>query len=128
MPQLDSATFISQFFWVTLFFLGFYIYFVRNILPTLGSLLKMRQKKIIFAQKELESLEKDQQTIYNKYNNVFLVSFDLVKDFLNNSKQSCDLNSENEISDVKTQIFSKVNQNFISRMINYYVDEKTSSF
>ena len=88
----------------------------------------MRQKKIIFAQKELESLEKDQQTIYNKYNNVFLVSFDLVKDFLNNSKQSCDLKSENEISDVKTQIFSKVNQNFISRMINYYVDEKTSSF
>jgi len=128
MPQLDSATFLSQFFWVTLFFLGLYIYFVRNILPTLGSLLKMRQKKIIFAQKELESLEKDQQTIYNKYNNVFLVSFDLVKDFLNNSKQSCDLKSENEISDVKTQIFSKVNQNFISRMINYYVDEKTSSF
>ena len=128
MPQLDSATFLSQFFWVALFFLGFYIYFVRNIVPTIGGLLKLRQKRILLAQKELKSLEEDQKSIYNKYNNVFLMSFDLIKDFLNESKKDCENVSLNAINSTKSKNFNQVGAIFVSQMISYRVDEKTSSF
>jgi hypothetical protein len=46
MPQLDSMTFFSQFFWLSFFFLGFYAILVKYYLPKMSRILKIRSRKI----------------------------------------------------------------------------------
>lgn len=46
MPQLDSLTYFSQFFWFSFFFLGFYILLVKYYLPKMSRLLKVRSLKV----------------------------------------------------------------------------------
>jgi hypothetical protein len=46
MPQLDTLTFFSQFFWFSFFFLGFYILLVKYYLPKMSRLLKVRSLKV----------------------------------------------------------------------------------
>jgi len=46
MPQLDVTTFFSQFFWLSVFFLGFYGILVRSYLPRMSRLLKLRTRKV----------------------------------------------------------------------------------
>lgn len=51
MPQLDTVTFMSQFFWLCFFFFGFYLCLVQFILPKMARILKFRQQKILKIQK-----------------------------------------------------------------------------
>lgn len=46
MPQLDKVTFMSQFFWLFIIFGSFYLYVYKSILPKIGQIFKVRQKKI----------------------------------------------------------------------------------
>jgi len=46
MPQLDTLTFFSQFFWLSFFFLGFYAILVKYYLPKMSRILKIRSRKI----------------------------------------------------------------------------------
>ena len=46
MPQLDTVTFLSQFFWLAFFFLGFYFALVQFFLPRMARLLKFRGQKM----------------------------------------------------------------------------------
>lgn len=46
MPQLDQVTFLSQFFWCSFFFIGFYFLLAKNFLPKMSRILKLRTKKI----------------------------------------------------------------------------------
>lgn len=46
MPQLDRVTFLSQFFWLSIFFLSFYIVSIKHFLPQMSRLLKYRKKRL----------------------------------------------------------------------------------
>lgn len=46
MPQLDTVTYMSQFFWLCFFFLGFYFALVQLFLPKMARILKFRQEKM----------------------------------------------------------------------------------
>ena len=46
MPQLDTVTFLSQFFWLAFFFLGFYFALVQFFLPRMARILKFRGQKM----------------------------------------------------------------------------------
>ena len=46
MPQLDTLTFFSQFFWLSVFYLGFYLALVKYFLPKMGRILKIRSLKM----------------------------------------------------------------------------------
>nr|YP_009861076.1 ATP synthase protein YMF19 [Jaagichlorella hainangensis]QKJ84932.1 ATP synthase protein YMF19 [Jaagichlorella hainangensis] len=48
MPQLDKVTFLSQFFWFSVFFFGFYLFQLKFFLPELLRILKYRKKKSMF--------------------------------------------------------------------------------
>ena len=53
MPQLDTLTFFSQYFWLSLFFFGFYIALVKFYLPKLSLIFKIRSLKIASARMPL---------------------------------------------------------------------------
>ena len=42
MPQLDSATFFSQYIWLVVFYIGFYLLLVQTFLPQMARILKTR--------------------------------------------------------------------------------------
>jgi len=42
MPQLDIATFFSQYIWLCVFYIGFYLVLVHYYLPKLARILKVR--------------------------------------------------------------------------------------
>ena len=44
MPQLDKVTFLSQFFWLSFFFLGFYLLLAKTFLPKMSRVLKVRSR------------------------------------------------------------------------------------
>lgn len=46
MPQLDKVTFFSQFFWLSVFFIIFYIAQCKLFLPRISRILKLRIKKM----------------------------------------------------------------------------------
>jgi hypothetical protein len=46
MPQLDPYIAFSQVFWFIIFFLGFYVLIVRDVLPVLARSIKLREKKV----------------------------------------------------------------------------------
>ena len=46
MPQLDKVTFLSQFFWLCVFFFGFYIFQLKFFLPEMSRILKFRKKRL----------------------------------------------------------------------------------
>nr|YP_010152764.1 ATP synthase F0 subunit 8 [Aureoumbra lagunensis]QQW50412.1 ATP synthase F0 subunit 8 [Aureoumbra lagunensis] len=46
MPQFDKITFFNQIFWLIITFLLFYLIFLREFLPKIGSVLKVRVKKL----------------------------------------------------------------------------------
>jgi len=63
MPQLDTLTFFSQFFWLSFFFLGFYAVLVKYYLPKMSRILKVRSRKIATPQSN-ESLSNIQKENY----------------------------------------------------------------
>jgi hypothetical protein len=46
MPQLDLYIAMSQVFWFTLFFVIFYLFIARDIVPIIARSLKLRKKKV----------------------------------------------------------------------------------
>lgn len=46
MPQLDTLSFFPQFFWLTIFYFGFYILLVKYFLPRMGRIIKIRNLKM----------------------------------------------------------------------------------
>ncbi len=44
MPQLDSLTYFSQYFWLLLTFLSFYLLLSNRIIPTIAQTLKVRNR------------------------------------------------------------------------------------
>lgn len=45
MPQLDAVSFFTQYFWFALVFIGFYLHSVKNIIPQISRLQKVRKAK-----------------------------------------------------------------------------------
>ncbi len=46
MPQLDTLTYFSQFFWFIVIFLSFYVILSNDIIPNVATILKTRNKMI----------------------------------------------------------------------------------
>jgi hypothetical protein len=60
MPQLDKVTFLTQFFWLCIFYFGFYLLLVKHFLPRMARLLKLRQAKMSLSQGGFSLQEKSE--------------------------------------------------------------------
>lgn len=72
MPQLDKVTFLSQFFWLCVFYLGFYFILLKYFLPKISRILAFRKKKMSFSQEGVSSLQ--QENIQVRQNFEIIVS------------------------------------------------------
>lgn len=67
MPQLDKVTFLSQFFWLCFFYLGFYYIILKFYLPKISRILALRRKKMGFSQEGMISLQQENKKIRENY-------------------------------------------------------------
>ena len=70
MPQLDSVTFLSQFFWLLVFFFAFYFVICKDFLPKMGRILKFRRKKMGFSQQGVEDLQQENERVRGSFKTV----------------------------------------------------------
>jgi hypothetical protein len=63
MPQLDKVTFFSQFFWLSIFYVGFYLILIKHFLPKLSRILKVRQKKVSHSQQGSSALLEEKEKV-----------------------------------------------------------------
>jgi predicted SprT family Zn-dependent metalloprotease len=68
MPQLDKVTFLSQFFWLCFFYLGFYFMIQKFYLPKISRILSLRRKKMGFSQEGMISVQQENQQVRENYN------------------------------------------------------------
>nr|YP_006666411.1 ATP synthase F0 subunit 8 [Trebouxiophyceae sp. MX-AZ01]AFQ93766.1 ATP synthase F0 subunit 8 [Trebouxiophyceae sp. MX-AZ01] len=68
MPQLDKVTFFSQFFWLSIFYVGFYFVIVKQFLPKLSRILKVRQKKVSYSQEGGTTLLQEREKVSESLN------------------------------------------------------------
>ena len=96
MPQLDKVSFLSQFFWLCVFFFGFYIFQLKFFLPEMSRILKFRKKRLseslaVLLQQENTKVRNSADTVLE---NLFKNSKNIFKDsfsrndswFLNQTK------------------------------------------
>jgi F0F1-type ATP synthase membrane subunit b/b' len=74
MPQLDKFTYFSQVFWVFLLFVTFYLLLVKNLLPTLAGVLKVRRKRIERLGADADALHSEVETIQDRFDSLILNS------------------------------------------------------
>jgi len=67
MPQLDAAAYLNQVFWLILVFFTFYLIVLKNILPALSRILKVRTKKAIMASEGANNLTDERVATIESY-------------------------------------------------------------
>jgi len=83
MPQLDKVTFLSQFFWFCVVFIGMYLILVKFFLPALARIVKVRQVLSNSAASEsTQSVNTNANEIYSNSLEATLSSFKSYMDFL----------------------------------------------
>ena len=63
MPQLDSVTFLSQFFWLCVFFFGFYYLISKDFLPKMARIFKYRKTKMSFSAENKDNLQEEVERV-----------------------------------------------------------------
>ncbi len=86
MPQLDHVTYFTQFFWLTVFFLSFYVVLVKSLLPRVATILKLRKKLVEGASVESESEQVTRPV--SSYDQIVMNSLQQTKAFLQGTADS----------------------------------------
>jgi hypothetical protein len=83
MPQLDKVTFLSQFFWLCFFYLGFYYIISKIYLPQISRILALRKKKLGFSQQGMLDLQQENNQVQESYDLVLSKAFGTSKNLFN---------------------------------------------
>lgn len=113
MPQLDTVTFFSQFFWLSFFFFGFYIALVKFYLPRISRILKLRSLKMSSSQGNFSDLQQKNRLLCENGD-------DLVRRALHNSNSLCTESFKNSTHWLTTTL-ETTNKNRFKKMNTMYL-------
>lgn len=103
MPQLDIASYLPQVFSLVVVFSIFYLIVLKNILPTMGTILKVRAKKLTQGQDLIGNMETENNKIVVEYDNILSTSLKESGQLLQNTAvDSSTWINENLLSTIST--------------------------
>lgn len=114
MPQLDKVTFLSQFFWLCFFFLGFYFILLKYFLPKMSRILKLRKKKVFSSQEGINFLQQENQKIKFNFENTLTKGFRISRESFNNNFSQTNSWIQEKIKSTNYTYLKQLNQNFIN--------------
>ena len=74
MPQLDKVHFLSQYFWLCVFYFGFYFLISKHFLPAVARVLQLRKNKSTHTFQVHSELKNVQESASTALDNVFSTS------------------------------------------------------
>ena len=97
MPQLNPEFFVSQLFWLAVFFMFLIVFLWKVSLPRISSVLEKRQNKIDENLSSAKRLQEDAMKIEKKIN-----------DQINNTKQETDKKIKETVNSLQENISSQL--------------------
>ncbi len=113
MPQLDKVTFLSQFFWLCVFYLGFYYVLVKYFLPKISRILALRKRKLSLSQEGIQSVQEENKHVRTNSDAIlsraFLTSKDVFKNFFSQTNTWLDTT----VNSVNKTHYQTINKSYI---------------
>ncbi len=98
MPQLDFATYSSQFFWLTICLSVLYIFIAKVFIPKIESAITARKKRIEGLLEDAQKLRDDAESMNHHYiediKKVHLDAYQIHKNAIKNFEEQCALQLE----------------------------------
>ena len=113
MPQLDKVTFLSQFFWLCVFYLGFYYILLKFFLPKISRVLALRKRKMSLSQEGIQSLHNENHTVRKSSEDLLSKAFTLSRTLFHNFFSNALGWVENTASSVNKTHYQTINKTYI---------------
>jgi F-type H+-transporting ATPase subunit b len=116
MPQLDKVTFLSQFFWLCVFYLGFYYIVYKHFLPKLSRILTLRKRKMNLSGQGISSLQRETQQVQKDSNSVISKALETSRNVFQRFFLRTNDWLETNVTNVNKTHFQGVNKAFIQSL------------
>jgi hypothetical protein len=116
MPQLDKVTFLSQFFWLCVFYLGFYYVLYKHFLPKISRILALRKRKMNVSQEGIESVYSENHKIRKHSDNILSKGFSLSRTLFHNFFSHATGWVDNTANSVNTEYFNNINKTYLNSL------------
>ncbi len=116
MPQLDKVTFLSQFFWLCFFFLGFNYVVLKFYLPKISRILALRRKKMGFSQEGMISLQQENLEVKENYEILLSKALKNSKNLFTNFFSRTTNWLDTTVSEINKTHYTQVNKSFMSSL------------
>jgi F0F1-type ATP synthase membrane subunit b/b' len=113
MPQLDKVTFLSQFFWLCFFYIGFYFLILKFFLPKMTRILKLRKNKLSSSQEGVMSLQQENDKIRTSYETLLANGLSASRSAFNESFQRTEKWLHDMVENNNKTHFKAINKAYI---------------
>jgi hypothetical protein len=113
MPQLDKVTFLSQFFWLCFFYIGFYFLILKFFLPKMTRILKLRKNKLSSSQEGVTSLQQENDKIRTSYETLLANGLSASRSAFNESFQRTEKWLQDMVENNNKTHFKAINKAYI---------------
>ena len=123
MPQLDKLTFFSQFFWLSFFFLGFYITLVKYYLPKMSRILKVRNIKVSSSQEGFSDVKKENGLVRENVDHLVINGLKHSRQFFHENFQNTSQWVENVVDTTNKGQFQTMNKTYLSTVGDFHMSQ-----
>lgn len=114
MPQLDHVTYFSQSFWLTVFFLSFYVVLVKTLLPKVSTILKLR-KRLTDPKNQAEgSSSKELHTEVSSYDKVLMTSLTESRKLISSTSEAAQKWQNDTVQSINHNILSSSQDQYVN--------------
>jgi hypothetical protein len=114
MPQFDSVTFLPQIFWLTIVFVFFYMTVIRNFLPGLTRIVKLRKKRLEAAQQTGTAFAEESNETTANYETLLVTCADGSRDVVNGTLQKGSTWVTDSIENLGHEEYPTLNKDFVA--------------
>jgi len=125
MPQLDKVTFLSQFFWLCIFYFGFYLILVKHFLPRMSRLLKLRQTKMNLSQEGFSLVQQEKSELQIARDSLLAAGAQTARNSVGKTLQKTSDWVHQTIDQTNRGHFQSFNQAYISSLQNMMTSQNT---
>jgi len=113
MPQLDQLTFLSQYFWLCIFFISFYILLLKYFLPQMSCILKLRERKTNMSQDGLSVIQQENLDVSIKYDQLLINALKKSRNFFADSLSTTSNWLSKIVTNTNKTKLKKMNKNYL---------------
>ena len=126
MPQLDTLTFFSQFFWLSIFYLGFYLALVKYFLPKMGRILKIRSLKMSSGSTSsgpLLEIKEEHELLKQNRDNSLLSGLKESRQLFQESSQNTQVWLQKVLDDINKNQLQEMNKTYLQSVSDLSISQ-----